>query len=81
MRLMCDRRLDHAELSRELGVDFARTYATELAGLEEMRADGLVRRTPRGVEVTPVGIPLLRVIAMRFDPLFTAGPRRHAQAI
>ena len=46
-----------------------------------MRADGLVRRTPRGVEVTPVGIPLLRVIAMRFDPLFTAGPRRHAQAI
>ncbi len=81
MRLMCDRRLDHAALSRELDLDFARAYAAELAGLEDLRADGLVRLTPRGVEVTSLGLPLLRVIAMRFDPLFTAGPRRHAPAI
>ena len=81
MRLMCDRRLDHAALSRELGLDFARTYASELASLEDLRADGLVEANSGGVEVTPAGIPLLRVIAMRFDPLFTAAPRRHAQAI
>ena len=81
MRLMCDRRLDPSVLSRELGLDFTRTYATELAGLEDLRADGLVRIHRGLVEVTPTGIPLLRVIAMRFDPLFTAGPRRHAQAI
>lgn len=81
MRLMCDRRLDHAALTQQLGLDFARTYAAELAGLEDMRADGLVRLTSHSVEVTPAGIPLLRVIAMRFDPLFTAAPRRHAQAI
>ena len=81
MRLMCDRRLDHAALSRELGLDFARTYAVELASLEDLRADGLVESNSGWVEVTPAGIPLLRVIAMRFDPLFTAAPRRHAQAI
>lgn len=81
MRLMCDRRLDHVALTQELGLDFPRTYAAELAGLEDMRADGLVQLTPHSVEVTPAGIPLLRVIAMRFDPLFTAGPGRHAQAI
>jgi oxygen-independent coproporphyrinogen-3 oxidase len=81
MRLMCDRRLDHAALSRELGLDFARTYAVELTSLEDLRADGLVESNSGGVEVTPAGIPLLRVIAMRFDPLFTAAPRRHAQAI
>lgn len=81
MRLMCDRGLDYAALSRALGLDFARTYAADLGRLEDLRADGLLRFTERGLEVTPVGIPLLRVIAMRFDPLFTAAPRRHAQAI
>ena len=81
LRLMCDRRLDYDGLSRELGVGFTTAYATELAGLEDLRADGLVRLTGEGLEVTPVGQPLLRVIAMRFDPLFTAAPGRHAPAI
>jgi oxygen-independent coproporphyrinogen-3 oxidase len=81
MRLMCDRRLDYAALSRRLGLDFAATYAADLGRLEDLRADGLISFSERGLEVTPVGIPLLRVIAMRFDPLFTSAPRRHAQAI
>lgn len=81
MRLMCDRRLDYAALSRTLGLDFAATYAADLGRLEDLRADGLLRFTDAGLEVTPAGIPLLRVIAMRFDPTFSAAPRRHAQAI
>jgi oxygen-independent coproporphyrinogen-3 oxidase len=81
MRLMCDRRLDYAALSARLGLDFAKTYAADLGRLEDLRADGLITFSERGLEVTPVGIPLLRVIAMRFDPLFTSAPRRHAQAI
>jgi oxygen-independent coproporphyrinogen-3 oxidase len=81
LRLMCDRLLDYAALSRELGVEFTRVYAAELAGLEDLRADGLVRLEADGLEVTPVGQPLLRVIAMRFDPLYTAVPGRHATAI
>ncbi len=81
LRLMCDRRLDYADLSRQLGVEFSTAYAAELAGLEDLRADGLVRREAGGLAVTPAGQPLLRVIAMRFDPLFTASPGRHAPAI
>jgi oxygen-independent coproporphyrinogen-3 oxidase len=81
MRLMCDRRLNFDALSRELGVDFADVYAAEIRGVADLEADGLVTSTSRGIEVTPTGYPLLRVIAMRFDPLFVAGPRQHAPAI
>ena len=81
MRLMCDRRLEYAALSRTLGFDFAQTYAADLGRLDDLRADGLLRFTAEGLEVTAVGAPLLRVIAMRFDPLFVSAPRRHAQAI
>ncbi len=81
MRLMCDRRLDFAALSHALGVDFSATYANELASLDDLVADGLVERTPAGIAVTRVGVPLLRVVAMRFDPLLSAGPREHSRTI
>ncbi len=81
MSLMCDRRLNFAALSRALGVDFATAYATELASLYDLEADGLITRTPTGVEVTKVGVPLLRVVAMRFDATLSAGPRKHSRTI
>jgi oxygen-independent coproporphyrinogen-3 oxidase len=81
MRLMCDRRLDYAALSRAIGVDFETEYRGELRSLEDLQADGLIAPFAGGWEVTPLGVPLLRVIAMRFDEHFSAGPRRHAQAI
>jgi len=81
MRLMCDRRLDYAALSRATGVDFEIEYREELRSLADLQADGLIASVPGGMEVTPLGVPLLRVIAMRFDAHFSAEPRRHAQAI
>jgi len=81
MRLMCDRRLDFQGLSREIGVDFEKTYAKELGGLEDLKIDGLVRATPAGLEVTPAGIPLLRVIAMRFDGTLAPGSLQHSRTI
>lgn len=81
MRLMCDRRLNFAALSRTLGVDFEATYAGEIASLDDLVADGLVERTPAGIAVTRIGVPLLRVVAMRFDPLLSAGPREHSRTI
>jgi oxygen-independent coproporphyrinogen-3 oxidase len=81
MRLMCDRRLNFGRLSAELGVEFEREYATEIESLVELMVDGLVTTTPEGIEVTSAGVPLLRVIAMRFDARYVAGPQRHAQAI
>lgn len=81
MRIMCDRRLDFAGLSRRLGIDFPARYAAELASLADLEADGLIVRTPAGIEVTPVGVPLLRVVAMRFDATLSAGPRKHSRTI
>lgn len=81
MRLMCDRRLDFAALSRTLAIDFTQRYAPELASLDDLVADGLVARTAAGLEVTRVGVPLLRVVAMRFDPTLTHRPQQHSKTI
>ena len=81
MRLMCDRRLDFAALSRTLGVDFATQYADEIRSLNDLEADGLVSRSASGIEVTRVGVPLLRVVAMRFDPALPTGPSEHSRTI
>lgn len=81
MRLMCDRRLDFAALSQTLRVDFEERYAAELASLVDLAADGIVVHSPGAVEVTRRGVPLLRVVAMRFDPNVTAGARQHSRTI
>ena len=81
MRLMCDRRLDFAALSATLGLDFASEYRTEIASLADLEADGIVTCTSRGIAVTPAGVPLLRVVAMRFDPTITAAAGQHSRTI
>ncbi len=81
MRIMCDRGLDFAALSREFGFDFADLYVNELASLADLEADGIVRHTTRGFEVTPLGVPLLRVVAMRFDATFAPGKTQHSRTI
>ena len=81
MRIMCDRRLDFSALSRELGVEFVSAYAAEFESLGDLFADGLLAYDDGGLEITPAGLPLLRVIAMRFDAHLTTTPRQHAQTI
>ncbi len=81
MRLMCDRRLDFAKLSSALGVDFRTTYAAELASLEEMAADGVVKLSAQEVSVTDRGAPLLRLVARHFDAYADGSSTRHSQAI
>jgi oxygen-independent coproporphyrinogen-3 oxidase len=81
MRIMCNRRLDYSALSRELGVKFAEAYARELSSLADLEADGLIKRTSGSLTVTPAGVPLLRIIAMRFDDYLAPTEHRHAQAI
>lgn len=81
MRLMCDRRIDFAAMSRELGVKFSEAYAAVLAGLADLFADGILTGGEEGIAVTAIGLPLLRVVAMRFDAHLTTAPRQHAQTI
>lgn len=81
MRLMCDRRIDYARISSLIGEDFRSRYAQEIASLADLEKDGIVKVSDSGLEVTPVGGPLLRVVAMRFDATFVPGPKRHAQTV
>ena len=67
MRLMCDLGLNFPEISRELGVDFAERFATEIASLDDLEADGLLERMRDGITVTETGRLFIRNIAMRFD--------------
>lgn len=81
MKLMCDRQLDYSALSHTFGLNFAERYATQLASLKDLEADGLIARTETGLKVTPVGAPLLRVIAMRFDAHLSSDAQRHSKTI
>lgn len=81
MRIMCDRRLDFAALSQAFGFDFAELYVNELASLADLEADGIIRHTPGGFEVTPAGAPLLRVVAMRFDTTLSSAAQKHSRTI
>lgn len=81
MRLMCRLRLDFLELSREWQIDFPTRYATELARLRPLAADGLVRLEANGVDVTDIGRLFLRNLAACFDAYHIPHHARHAQAV
>jgi len=82
MNIMCNLSLDFAAMSQRCGVDFEQHYARELAALAPFESDGLVKRTPGGVEVTNTGRLFIRNIAMCFDDtLAPAGEKAHSKTI
>jgi oxygen-independent coproporphyrinogen-3 oxidase len=82
MRVMCDLSLDFAAMSQKLGINFQEHFAHELAALAPFAADGLVKRSSAGLEVTDAGRLFIRNIAMCFDnTLAPAGERKHSRTI
>jgi oxygen-independent coproporphyrinogen-3 oxidase len=82
MRTMCDLSLDFAAMSQKLGINFAQHFAKELASLAPFEADGLVKRSAAGLEVTDAGRLFIRNIAMCFDnTLAPVGERKHSRTI
>ena len=82
MRVMCDLSLDYAAMSQKLGVNFAEHFAEELAALKSFAADGLIRFSPAGFEVTDTGRLFIRNLAMCFDnTLAPASERKHSRTI
>jgi oxygen-independent coproporphyrinogen III oxidase len=81
MHLMCDARLDFEDLADDLGVDVRHYFASELADLGDLVADGLLDVDTDGITVTDKGRLLLRNIAMRFDAYLDRGPRRFSRTI
>jgi len=66
-RLMCDFDLDFASVGAKHGIRFSEYFATDLAALAPLAADGLAEVTAAGIQVTPRGRLLVRTIAMQFD--------------
>jgi oxygen-independent coproporphyrinogen-3 oxidase len=65
--VMCEFRLDFGAIERKHGLRFAERFAPELAALAPLASDGLVRVRDDGLEVTPRGRMLVRIVAMVFD--------------
>ena len=82
MRVMCDLSLDYGAMSQRLGIDFATYFEREIESLSAFEADGLVRRSATGMEVTRTGCLFIRNIAMCFDnTLAPIGERKHSRTI
>jgi len=82
MRTMCDLSLDFAAMSQKLGINFEQHFEKELAALEPFTADGLVKKTATGLEVTDAGRLFIRNIAMCFDnTLGAANERRYSKTV
>lgn len=67
MEFMCQFSLDKGAIARQFNLDFDTHFAPELAALEELAADGLLKLGRDRLEVTPVGRLLIRNIAAAFD--------------
>ena len=83
-QLMCRAEIDIVALEDRHGIDFAATFADDLARLRPLVADGLVEVGPRRIVATSRGRLLLRIIAACFDRYLhmpAAAPARFSKAI
>ena len=71
-RLMCNGVLVRNEIEECYALDFSSYFATELAKLQSLAADGLLAITTDTITVTDRGRALLRNIAMVFDAYLSA---------
>lgn len=65
--LMCNFRVDTADISRRFELDFASYFADDLALLADREREGLVTLGHGRIEATPVGELFVRNLAMCFD--------------
>ena len=66
-QLICHFTLDTARIARDWDIRFQDYFSPELARLEQMAADGLVRFAGDRLDVLPAGRLLIRNICMVFD--------------
>lgn len=76
MALMCQGEVLFESIEQGWLIDFRQYFASELARLEEMAGQGLVRMNSDGVEVTPMGWFFVRGVAMVFDRYLQADRNR-----
>ena len=65
--LMCNFELRFAEVEARFGLDFAATFAVELAELAPLAADGLIELSADTLRATDTGRLFIRNVCMPFD--------------
>jgi oxygen-independent coproporphyrinogen-3 oxidase len=65
--IMCQGHVEFEEFEHNFGIDFEDHFAAELESLAPLEEDGLIEISGNAIDVTPTGLLLLRVIAMKFD--------------
>lgn len=71
-RLICNFKLDYAEVEQRWGIAFREYFATSLAKLRDMESDALLETDAAGIRVLPKGRLLIRNICMAFDAYLEA---------
>jgi oxygen-independent coproporphyrinogen III oxidase len=66
-RLLCHCVLHKKEVESEFGIRFDEYFADEVARLDQLRTDGLVKLSPESVSVTQLGRIFIRNVGMVFD--------------
>ncbi len=67
MDIVCQGAVCFGDIEQAHAIRFEHYFARELHRLAALEADGLVKRMPDGIRVTPKGRLLLRVVCMVFD--------------
>jgi oxygen-independent coproporphyrinogen-3 oxidase len=75
-QIMCHGVLDFEAVGEAYDIEFSEHFAPEIAALELLDRDGLIELHEDGLEVTPGGMLLVRVIAMVFDETLQAAQAR-----
>jgi oxygen-independent coproporphyrinogen-3 oxidase len=78
-RLMCDLKVDLADILRQHGAD--ESFADEREALQPLVARGIARVAGDIVAVTTAGRPFVRLVAAVFDSYLRATVRRHSVAV
>ena len=79
-RLMCDMFVDLPAVCRHHGHN-PDAFAEEIAALEPMARDGLVRLDSGRVEITPAGRLAMRVVCAAFDQHLRPGDGRYSRSL
>ncbi len=80
-RLICNFRLEFAPIEADYGIVFSEYFAPELGALASMENDGLLLRSPQGIEITSAGRLLIRNICMVFDHYLPAVTQGYSRVI
>ena len=79
-RLMCDLEVDLGAAAKRFGHDKS-YFDAERDEIRRLAGEGLVEIAGERLRLTPIGRPLMRLVACAFDRYLAAGTGRHVRAV